>query len=342
MDITALRDQAIEAIERAKNAKELEEVNKIYLGRKGKLTQLLRSLNAMEAGERRKIGAAANALRDELHETLEKKQELLARLELQEEARQNRIDVTVPGKRLPVGHLHPLTHIQREARRIFESMGFSTVQGNEIESQHYNFDALNFPPDHPARDMQDTFWLKQHRKGERNLLRTHTSPVQVRYMEQHVPPFRIIVPGRVFRNEATDARHETNLYQLEGLMVGKYVSAAHFKGVLEEFYREFFHTPVSIRLRPSFFPFVEPGFEVDMSCVVCKGGGCSTCSQGGWIEMMGAGMVHPNVFKAAGYVPGDWQGFAFGMGLDRLAMMKYKVHDIRLFYGGDFRFLRQF
>lgn len=239
-------------------------------------------------------------------------------------------------------------------------MGFSVVEGPELESEWYNFDALNIPANHPARDMWDTFWIKDPKgiqntkyKIQKLLLRTHTSPVQIRYMESHNPPLRIIAPGRIFRYEATDATHEINFYQLEGLMIGKDVSTRSFKGVIQEFYQRFFGKPVHIRLRPSYFPFTEPSFEVDMSCVLCDGKGftlsegselkgCASCGQDGWLEMMGAGMVHPNVFKAVGYVPGEWQGFAFGMGLDRLAMMKYKINDIRLLYSGDLRFLQQF
>ena len=238
-------------------------------------------------------------------------------------------------------------------------MGFTVAEGPEIETEHYNFDALNIPAEHPARDMWDTFWLRQNeikiqsagrrtklKNNERLLLRTHTSPVQIRYMETHEPPIRIISPGIVYRYEATDASHDIEFWQIEGLMVDKDVSAANFKAVIERFFSELFRRVVSIRLRPSYFPFVEPGFEVDISCAQCKGKGCSICGQSGWLEMMGAGMVHPNVFKAVGYNPsplaGGVQGFAFGMGLDRIAMMKYKIPDIRLMRSGDLRFLDQF
>jgi phenylalanyl-tRNA synthetase alpha chain len=226
-------------------------------------------------------------------------------------------------------------------------MGFAVAEGPEIETEGYNFDALNIPADHPARDLWDTFWLKDidtNKKGNerKTLLRTHTSPVQVRYMQSHTPPFRIIAPGRVFRYEATDAHHNFDFFQLEGLVVGENISVAHFRAVLLEFYKRFFEKDVSIRLRPSYFPFTEPSFEVDMSCIICNGKGCSSCGHTGWLEMMGAGMVHPNVFKAAGYMPDTWQGFAFGMGLDRLAMMKYKIDDVRLLLEGDIRFLEQF
>ena len=246
-------------------------------------------------------------------------------------------DVTVPGKKISQGHLHPLTLVKKEIEDIFQAIGFAVVEGPEIETEHYNFDALNIPKDHPARDMWDTFYLKS---GQ--LLRTHTSPVQIRYMEKHHPPFRIIAPGRIFRHEATDASHEINFYQVEGLMIGKNITAVNFKAIIQEFVFRFFNKKAAIRLRPSFFPFTEPSFEVDVACLVCKGKGCRVCSKTGWLELIGAGMVHPNVLKAGGINPNDWQGFAFGMGMDRLAMMKYKIDDIRLLYSGDLRFLKQF
>ena len=248
-----------------------------------------------------------------------------------------KFDITVPGERIIGGHLHPLTLVRRKIEEIFQAMGFSIVEGPEVETEWYNFDALNIPKDHPARDMWDTFYLK---KG--GLLRTHTSPVQIRYMEKHQPPFRIIVPGRIFRHEATDASHEINFYQVEGLMVGKEISASNFKAIIQEFLSRFFDKRIAIRLRPSFFPFTEPSFEVDIKCLVCGGRGCSVCSRTCWLELIGAGMVHPNVLKAGGINPRNWQGFAFGLGMDRLAMMKYKIDDIRLFYSGDLRFLQQF
>jgi len=266
----------------------------------------------------------------------------MAKKELKISTKKDLFDPSIPGEKADAGHLHPLTLTQRKVIEIFESMGFSVIEGPEIETEWYNFDALNIPKDHPARDMWDTFWLKN-----KKLLRTHTSPVQIRYMEKNNPPIKIIVPGRIFRHEATDACHEINFYQLEGLMIDKDISASSFKAIIQEFLSRFFNAVVEARLRPSFFPFTEPSFEVDMSCVVCKGTGCSTCSQTGWIELIGAGMVHPNVLKAAKIIPyqksgGGWQGFAFGIGLDRLAMMKYKINDIRLLYSGDLRFLKQF
>ena len=269
------------------------------------------------------------------------------------------MDITLPGRKVPVGHLHPLTQVQREVEDIFQSMGFSVIEGPQVENEWYNFDALNIPPDHPARDLWDTLWLKstnnkQQTTNNKNnsrkskvisrklLLRTHTSPVQIRYMEKNNPPLRIIVPGRVFRHEATDVSHEVNFYHIEGLMVDKNISVANFKAIIQEFFKKFFRKLIKIRLIPSYFPFTEPSFEVHMTCLTCSGKGCPACEKTGWMEMMGAGIVHPRVFKAAGLIPKDWQGFAFGIGLDRLAMMRYKIDDIRLFYSGDLRFLSQF
>jgi phenylalanyl-tRNA synthetase alpha chain len=269
------------------------------------------------------------------------------------------IDVTAPGVASPCGHLHPITRIEHEIEDIFSELGFAIADGPEIETEHYNFDALNVPADHPARDMQDTFWLASMKSldegglksvnsqppndnKEKYLLRTHTSPVQVRYMETHTPPFRIIIPGRVFRNESTDASHEHTFHQFECLMVGDDVSIANFKWVAETFFSRFFGKALSIRLRPSFFPFTEPSFEFDISCTLCDGSGCSVCKQSGWLEIGGAGMVNQRVFEAAGYPRGKYQGFAWGFGITRLAMMKYHISDIRLFMSGDLRFIRQF
>lgn len=348
-----IKETAFEEINRVKDLQTLEDLRVKYLGRKGSLTLILRSLKDLGEKEKREIGQAANELKKKLEELIGAKLGDLKKVVLIE-VDTGKIDITQPGFKVERGKLHPLTQIRMEIENIFEGMGFSVVEGPEVETEYYNFDALNFPPDHPARDMQDTFWLKtttdQNKKTvdrsrsavDRLLLRTHTSPMQVRYMENHRPPLRIIVPGRVFRCEATDASHEIQFYQVEGLMVGKTVSVVDFKGVISEFFKKLFVRDVSVRLRPSFFPFVEPGFEVDVSCVECAGQGCGVCGGAGWLEIMGAGMVHPNVFKAAGYGPAEWQGFAFGLGLDRVTMIKYGIDDIRLFYQNDLRFLRQF
>jgi len=343
--LKALEIKAKKDIKTAKTLKELDGVFRVYLGKKGELAQRLKSLPKLKAAQRKKQGTAANALKTKIQTLVQQRTRELqtTNYKLQTD---DWLDITIPGRKFEQGHLHPLTQVHRKAQEIFRSMGFAVAEGPEVESEWYNFDALNMPPDHPAREMWDTFWLKQktHSKNtkENFLLRTHTSPVQVRYMQEHNPPLRIIAPGRVFRYEATDARHQINFYQLEGLMVGKDVSIANFRAMIQEFYQKFFGRKITVRLRPSYFPFTEPSFEVDMTCVVCGGKGCSSCGHGGFMEMMGAGMVHPNVFKAVGYNPKNWQGFAFGMGTDRLAMMKYKVEDIRLFYTKDLRFLQQF
>jgi len=298
-----------------------------YLGRKSEISDLLSSLKNLPLQDRRVVGPEAQRLRKDLEEIISFKLK-----ELSGESAEVDIDVTRPGRRPRLGHLHPLTKIESEMRDIFTSMNFSVVEGPEVETEYYNFDALNIPADHPAREMWDTFWIKG-KKGERQsrlLMRTHTSPVQIRYMETHEPPFQIVVPGRVFRYEATDASHEINFYQLEGLMVGKSVSLANFKFVIEEFFRRFFNERVEYRLRPSYFPFVEPGVEVDIKF------------RGKWLEILGAGMVHPKVFEAAHLNPRDLTGFAFGMGVERLAMIKYNIPDIRMFYANDLRFLSQF
>lgn len=248
------------------------------------------------------------------------------------------------------GHLHPMTVMINEINSIFFALGFEVADGPEMEGEHYNFDALNIPKDHPARGMQDTFWLKKPKseitnhksQNTKQLLRTHTSNVQIRYMENNKPPIRIIAPGKVFRNEATDATHEAQFYQLEGFMVDEVTTLGTLKGVLKTFLEKFFGRDIDIRFRPSYFPFVEPGIEVDMSCLKCKGKGCSICKSTGWIEILGAGMVHPNVLKAGGIDSEKYQGFAFGVGIDRLGMLKYGIDDVRLFYNGDLRFVQQF
>lgn len=243
------------------------------------------------------------------------------------------------GKQENVGHLHPLTRTMDEIVRIFAELGFEIALGPEIETEHYNFDALNVPKNHPARDMQDTFWIKGVKE---TVLRTHTSPVQVRYMETHKPPFRIVVPGKVFRYEATDVTHETQFHQVEGLVVGEDVSFAGLKWTLEQFFKKLFGDDVKMRMRPSFFPFVEPGVEIDISCFICKGAGCNVCKRSGWIEVMGGGMVHPNVLLAGRIDSRKYRGFAFGMGVDRLVMIKYGIEDVRLLYAGDLRLVNQF
>jgi len=314
-----------------------------YLGRKSELNDILKGLKDLAPEEKKIVGPLGNQTKQTLHRIFEEAKNVIAESSIDWEG--ERIDVTAPGVATVTGHLHPITLLENEVQDIFSSMGFAVTDGPEIETEHYNFDALNFPADHPARDMQDTFWLKQEKKSkDRFLSRTQTSGVQVRYMEQNKPPLRIIVPGRVFRNESTDASHEHTFHQFECLMVdepGK-VSVATFKYVAEEFFSKFFGKHVDIRLRPSFFPFTEPSFEFDISCILCESKGCPTCKQTGWLEIGGAGMVNQHVFESAGYKRGQYQGFAWGFGLTRLAMMKYKISDIRLLMSGDLRFIRQF
>jgi len=337
INLKILKNRAKNEIEKAKDLKGLNEIFNRYLGKKGELTQVLRSLEKLPKAKRVKIGQEANRLKNFLRIKFDQKAEGLKEKVRKEIEEKEWIDITAPGKKPALGHLHPLTLVKRKTEEIFQAMGFSVVEGPEVETEWYNFDALNIPPEHPARDLWDTFYLKNG-----FLLRTHTTPVDVRYMEKNNPPLRIITIDRCFRHEATDASHEINFYQLDGLMVGKNISVANFKATIQEFFQRFFNKVIEIRMRPGYFPFVEPGFEVDMTCLICKGKGCSACQKTGWMEMMGAGMVHPAVFKNSGLNPRNWQGWAFGMGFDRLAMMKYKINDIRLFYSGDLRFLQQF
>jgi phenylalanyl-tRNA synthetase alpha chain len=329
-----LKKQAKTEIENAKNSDELEAFRIKYLGRKGKAAELLLQMKDLSAEQRAEKGRQINEFKKELEEAFEKKS---GELRAAGAEKDEKIDVTAPGRKLPFGHLHPRTLVLRQVEEIFQSLGFSVIDSSEMETDYYNFQALNFPKDHPARDMQDTFYI-----DDELLLRTQTSPNQVRYMEKHKPPLRVIVPGKVYRRDASDATHESQFYQVEGLMVDKNISIGNFKAVISEFFKQLFGKEVKIRLRPSFFPFTEPSFEPDIQCVFCGGKGCRVCKNTGWIEMAGAGMVHPFVFKSAGYDPYEWQGFAFGFGLDRLAMMKYKIDDMRLLNFGDMRFLKQF
>ncbi|MEK7647126.1 MAG: phenylalanine--tRNA ligase subunit alpha [Patescibacteria group bacterium] len=339
-NLAEIKKNALNSIEKAADEEALKLLKIEYLGRSGKLTMVLRGLKDMPEVKRKEMGAKANALRQELEGAFQKREKDLRGAVRAVHLQREKIDISLPGTKTPVGHLHPLTKIKNEVEDIFVSLGFEIVEGPEMELEHYAFDALNMPKDHPAREMWDTLWLEPFK--DRVLLRPQTSSVQIRYMEKHEPPFRIIAPGRVFRHEATDASHDIQFHQVEGLAVGEDISVANFKHVILSFFRKLFGKDMQIRLRPSFFPFVEPGFEVDISCAQCKGKGCSVCKSSGWLEVMGAGMVHPNVFKAAGYNPKLWRGFAFGVGLDRLAMTKYKIPDIRFFQANDIRFLRQF
>ncbi len=343
MDLTELRARASKAIEESKSLSELEDIRVRFVGRKGELTMFLRSLKDLPIEEKKKFGPEANNLRTELEEALTWKEK-----ELQQGVGEaSLVDTTMPGRKVQVGHLHPLTIVCTEIKKIFTDLNFAVVEGPEVETEHYNFDALNIPSGHPARDMWDTFWIKdlanrksqianrndgdmQYALRDKLLLRTHTSPVQIRYMETHEPPFQIIVPGRVFRFEAIDASHEINFYQVEGLMVGPDVTLANFKYIITEFFKKLFNGKIELRFRPSYFPFVEPGLEVDIQL------------KGKWLEVMGAGMVHPKVFDAVKYNPKFVLVFAFVLCLERIAMIKYGIPDIRMFYENDLRFLKQF
>lgn len=328
-------------ISSANTLTELEDLRVFYLGKKSEFNDILKGLKDLSTEEKRKVGPSANETKKGIQEALENR---LMELEEAEDAKKEWIDITAPGKKIKKGHLSPLSIVQNNIEDIFTSMGFEIADGPDIDSEFYNFDAMNMPADHPARDMQDTFWVKtgSRKEEERAVLRTHTSTVQVRYMEKNKPPFRIIVPGRVFRSEATDPSHEHTFHQFEALVVGKDVSVANFLYIAESFFTQFFRRKVNVRLRPSYFPFVEPGFEFDINCANCGGKGCGVCKNTGWIEIGGAGMVNQKVFEAAGYDRGKYQGFAWGFGMERLAMIKYKISDIRLFHSGDVRFTRQF
>lgn len=313
-----------EEIDKVKSSKELELLRVKYLGKKGLINNFLKEIRNLSPEKRRERGIEVNNFKKSIELLLKEKEKNLKTKKIEREG--EIFDVSLPGKKFLIGNIHPISQVIRRSKEIFEKTGFSVVEGPELESEWYNFDALNFPQNHPAREMQDTLWTKE--KGK--LMRTHTSAVQVRYMEKNRPPYRIIVPGRTFRNEATDASHEIQFYQLEGLMIDKEVSVVDFKAIIKIFFRELFEKEINVRLRPGFFPFTEPSFEVDIKY------------NNKWLECAGAGMVHPNVLKNSGVNPKEWQGFAFGFGVDRIAMIKYGIDDIRLFYSSDLRFLKQF
>ena len=334
--VEAVTREARTAIEAARSAAELEQVRVRVLGRQGTLTQLLRSLGSLSAEERPLVGAAANEAKRDLEALVEARLAETRERERRQERALARPDLTVPGRRPARGARHPLTQVRDEIVAVFAGLGFSVAEGPEIETDYYNFEALNLPPDHPARDMQDTFYFSAD-----TLLRTHTSPVQIRVMQAQRPPVRIICPGRVYRRDA-DITHSPMFHQVEGLAVDRDVSMADLKGTLELFARAMFGPGSRIRFRPSFFPFTEPSAEVDVLCFACEGGGCRVCKQSGWLEILGSGMVHPHVLRNVGYDPEEVTGWAFGMGIERVAMLKYGVDDIRLFFENDLRFLRQF
>ncbi len=331
-----IRESAQRELAQADTEQKVSQIRVAYLGRKGKLTQLLRGLRELPPVQRPRAGELANALKAELEKQIER---LLVRL--REEAKQRtlteeKIDITLPGTPLVRGRLHPITQVMDQIVDIFTKMGFRVAEGPQVELDYYNFEALNIPRDHPARDMHDTFYF-----SEEVLLRTHTSPVQIRVMESQRPPIQIIAPGVVYRRDS-DISHTPMFHQVEGLMVDEGISFVHLKGVLTSFVQQMFGEKTRLRFRPSFFPFTEPSAEVDIGCVICKGKGCRVCGGTGWLEILGSGMVDPEVFKTVGYDPEEVTGFAFGMGIERIAMLKYGINDIRLFFTNDMRFLEQF
>ncbi|MBU2523650.1 phenylalanine--tRNA ligase subunit alpha [Patescibacteria group bacterium] len=344
-ELTTLKANTLQGIAEAKDDHTLKQIDINILGRKGQLTDILRKLKDLSPDEKKTVGKLANEVKTDIQIALENKQKQFANSELEKSLNEDWIDLTAPGKTTQTaGSIHPLSQLQKHVEEIFSEMGFSIMDGPEAESEYYNFEGLNIPKHHPARDMQDTFFLKEKHStdGGRTVLRTHTSPVQVRTMEKYGAPLRVIVPGRVFRYEATDASHDSTFNQVEGLLVDKGISLAHLKGVLAQFLSRAFGQEVTVRFRPGYFPFVEPGLEVDFSCLICKQEGCRVCKKTGWVEFMGAGLVHPNVLKAGGIDSEVYQGWAFGFGLDRLLMMRHKIDDIRHIHGGDLRFVRQF
>lgn len=344
-----LKKETLAEINKIKDIETFKKLKVKYLGRKSQLSLILRDLKKLTAEERPKIGALANEIKNDLIKVFADLNKRLKAKQLEE--KEKFVDLTLPGKKTNYGHLHPLSQILFEIEDIFTSLGFIILDGPELESDYYNFTAVNMPANHPSRDMQDTFfvedWLaedseKKNDERLRLVLRTQTSATQVRAMEKYGAPLRLISPGRCFRHEATDSRHESTFNQVEGLMIDQNISISHLIAFLKIAFKGIFKREVKLRIRPGYFPFVEPGLEVDVDCLICQGRGCPVCKKTGWVEMLGAGLVHPNVLKAGGLDPEIWSGYAFGIGLNRLAMLKYGINDIRLFNNGDLRFIKQF
>lgn len=331
--IDQIYQEALEAIETAAGPKDVRSASVRYLGRKGILTQFLRNISSLPVAERPTAGQKGNEIKKKLEKAFN---EALVKSEASTKDLEDHIDVSLPGRPVSCGSLHPITQINQEICDIFLNMGFEIAEGPEVELDYYNFEALNFPKDHPARDMQDTFFI-----SDKIVLRTHTSPLQIRTMEKQAPPVRIIMPGKVFRCDS-DLTHTPMFHQVEGLLVDENVSFGDLKGTLTAFVHQMFDVQTSLRFRPSFFPFTEPSAEVDILCVICRGKGCRVCSQTGWLEILGSGMVHPALYENVGYDAIRYTGFAFGMGVERIAMLKYGIDDIRKFFENDMRFLSQF
>ncbi|VXC13419.1 phenylalanine tRNA synthetase, alpha subunit [Pseudomonas sp. 9AZ] len=335
-NLDVLVSQALEAVSHTDDVNVLEQLRVHYLGKKGELTQVMKTLGNLSAEERPQAGALINAAKDQVQDALNSRKATLEQAALSAKLAAEKIDVTLPGRGQTSGGLHPVTRTLERVEQFFTRIGYGIAEGPEVENDYHNFEALNIPGHHPARAMHDTFYFNANM-----LLRTHTSPVQVRTMESQQPPIRIVCPGRVYRCDS-DITHSPMFHQVEGLLVDEGVSFADLKGTIEEFLRVFFEKPLGVRFRPSFFPFTEPSAEVDMQCVMCSGKGCRVCKQTGWLEVMGCGMVHPNVLRMSGIDPEKYSGFAFGMGVERLAMLRYGVNDLRLFFDNDLRFLAQF
>jgi phenylalanyl-tRNA synthetase alpha chain len=335
-ELQKIKQESFGQIDNADTISALENIRIEYLGKKGILTNLLHQIGIVSKEERPILGKEGNILKNSLQSYLEEKLKKLVQIEEEKSLASSSLDTTLPGTSHNIGHIHPLTQTMMEIIDIFTGLGFEIAEGPEIETEYYNFDALNFQKNHPARDMQDTFFLENNL-----LLRTHTSPVQVRTMEQRKPPLKVIAPGKVYRCDA-DVCHSPIFHQIEGFMVDYNINFSHLKGTLSTFLTHVFGEKTKVRFRPSFFPFTEPSAEVDISCIICGAKGCPACKQTGWMEILGAGMIHPNVFKSAGYPEDTYTGFAFGLGIERITMLKYGIHDIRMFYENDMRFLKQF
>ncbi|MEK6725523.1 MAG: phenylalanine--tRNA ligase subunit alpha [Deltaproteobacteria bacterium] len=331
-----LKEEALVLIDKAPDEQELISVKARYLGKKGEITAIMKEMGSLSPSERPAFGQLVNIVKDSLEDALNGRLLSIKKMATEDSLKKEKVDISLPGRRVSVGKRHPLTTVMDEVIGIFTRIGFSVADGPEIETDYYNFEALNIPKDHPARDMQDTFYI-----SEDIVLRTHTSPVQIRTMERQAPPIRIIATGSVYRCDS-DVTHSPMFHQVEGLIVDRGISFGDLKGILKTFVGEMFGEDVSLRFRPSFFPFTEPSAEVDIQCVLCRGDGCRVCSGTGWLEIMGCGMVDPAVFNFVKYDPEIYTGFAFGMGIERIAMLKYKINDIRLFFENDIRFLNQF
>ena len=342
--LTEINSSAIDELRSLFDLEDIEAWRVRYLGKKSELTQLLRGVASLPMDKRKVMGASANELRATLERQYIEKKDAIKERAFQdvEMAAKGKKDVSLPGRPIPLGRLHPTTQMVRQICDIFTSLGFQVVEGPEVEWDYYNFEALNIPPDHPAHDMFATFWIDTEPDQRPMLLRTHTSPMQIRVMEQTRPPVRVVVPGKVYRYEATDATHESMFYQIEGLAVDENITFSDLKGTLYEFAKRLFGEERRVRFRCDYFPFVEPGVEMAIDCMACGGSGCRLCSDTGWIEILGAGMVHPDVLRRVHYDPEVYTGFAFGLGVERIPMLRYGIDDIRLFYSNDLRFLSQF